>query len=70
MLVKFFWVFLSFAFPWLVLLIHDNPGGAFVALAMQASVIGWIPAYIWAMRTVKEARDEAETEKKESKKPS
>ncbi len=49
-----FWAFLSFAFPWLVLLIYDNPGGAIVALFMQATLIGWPPATIWAMRTVKE----------------
>ena len=56
MINKLFWGFLSFAFPWLVLLIHDNPGGAIVALIMQATVIGWIPATLWAVRTVKEAR--------------
>jgi hypothetical protein len=50
-----FWTFLSVAFPWLVLLLHDNPGGAVVALVMQATAIGWIPATLWAMRTVKEA---------------
>lgn len=37
-------------FPWLVLLFHNNPGGALVALVMQASVIGWIPASVWAWR--------------------
>ncbi|MGQ3889310.1 hypothetical protein ACQUW5_09795 [Legionella sp. CNM-1927-20] len=54
MLNKMFWGFLAFAFPWLVLLIYDNPGGAVVALFMQATLIGWPPATIWAMRTVKE----------------
>ncbi|WP_165482692.1 hypothetical protein [Legionella gresilensis] len=54
MLKRMFWAFLSFAFPWLVLLIYDNPGGAIVALFMQATLIGWPPATIWAMRTVKE----------------
>lgn len=36
--------------PWIVLLIHDNPGGAIVALIMQASVIGWPFAAVWAWR--------------------
>lgn len=40
-------------FPWLVLLLNDNPGGALVALIMQASVIGWIPATVWAYKTWK-----------------
>lgn len=38
--------------PWSVLLIHDNPGGAFVALIMQATVFGWPFASIWAWRLV------------------
>lgn len=54
MLKRIFWGFLCIAFPWLVLIIHDNPGGAIVALVMQASLIGWIPATMWAVRTVKE----------------
>lgn len=38
--------------PWLVLLIKDNPGGAVVALIMQATLIGWPFASIWAWRAV------------------
>ena len=59
-----FWTFLSVAFPWLVLLLHDNPGGAVVALVMQATAIGWIPATLWAMRTVKEAEDKQKPQPK------
>lgn len=51
----FLWRVLCVFFPWLVLLLHDNPGGAFVALVLQATAIGWIPASIWAFRTAKEA---------------
>jgi multisubunit Na+/H+ antiporter MnhB subunit len=68
MMRRIFWVLLSIAFPWFVLLIHDNPGGALVAMVMQASVIGWIPASIWAMRTVNAAR--ANAPKKHSKESS
>jgi len=49
-----FQLFIAMVFPWLILLLDDNPGGAFVAIAMQASVIGWIPASLWAMRVVRE----------------
>jgi hypothetical protein len=56
---RLFWIFLSVTVPWLVLLIYDNPGGAFVALVMQATVIGWIPASLWALRVVGDARAEA-----------
>ncbi len=38
----------SIAFPWLLFLINDKPIAALAALLMQASVIAWIPASIWA----------------------
>ncbi|KTD62224.1 hypothetical protein [Legionella spiritensis] len=44
------------AFPWLVFLMKDNPGAALVALIMQASIIGWIPASTWAWRTLRDAQ--------------
>lgn len=49
MLKKIFWYFLGACFPWIVLLLDDNPGGAIIALIMQATIIGWIPASIWAL---------------------
>ena len=52
MLKRFFMNFLAIFFPWLILLMEDNPGGALVAAIMQATVIGWIPASIWAWQTV------------------
>lgn len=56
MVKRFVMTCLALFFPWVVLLIEDNPGGALVALIMQASVIGWLPATLWALRTAKEAR--------------
>lgn len=44
--------FLAVFFPWLALLIYDNPGGAVFTLILQATLIGWIPASIWAWRVV------------------
>lgn len=38
--------------PWVALLIYDNPLGALIALIMQVTLIGWIPASIWAWKTV------------------
>ncbi|MCL9684451.1 hypothetical protein [Legionella maioricensis] len=43
---------LAIFLPWLVLLLYDNPGGAFLALIMQATIIGWPFAAIWAWRMV------------------
>ncbi len=45
-------LFLAIAFPWMVLLINNDPVGAFIALIMQTTLIGWVPASIWAWRTV------------------
>lgn len=55
---RMFLFFLCIFFPWLVLLIYDNPGGAIIALIMQATVIGWLPAFLWARRVVKRSRAE------------
>ena len=55
--------------PWLVLLLEDNPGGAFIALIMQATLIGWIPATLWAFKAIREAESaKAESTKAESAK--
>ncbi|KTC91341.1 hypothetical protein OQJ18_13130 [Fluoribacter dumoffii] len=55
---KMFMLFLAVFFPWIVLIMNDNPGGAFVALALQATVIGWPFATIWAWRTHYPAKKE------------
>ena len=43
-------------FPWFILLLDDNPGGAIIALILQATMIGWIPASIWAWKIVHEEK--------------
>ncbi|KTD04763.1 hypothetical protein OQJ19_08050 [Fluoribacter gormanii] len=48
---KLFMLFIALFFPWVIFLMNDNPGGAFVALALQATVIGWPFATVWALRT-------------------
>lgn len=60
--------FIAFAFPWLVLLAYDNPGGAIVALFMQATVVGWIPATMWAWRTMEENQPPVTTKTKKKNK--
>ena len=50
----FFMNILAIFLPWLALLISDNPGAAILALMMQATIIGWIPASMWAWRVVQE----------------
>tara|TARA_Y100000588_G_C13964422_1_gene800162 strand:+ start:611 stop:853 length:243 start_codon:yes stop_codon:yes gene_type:complete len=64
--------------PWMALFLSDNPGGAILALMMQATIIGWIPASMWAWRVVQEdafskrlehkrKRDHKKQEKKKAK---
>lgn len=60
---RLFMFLLSIGFPWIILLMDDNPGGALVALIMQATIIGWIPAAIWARRIVKEKQNEEKIRK-------
>jgi uncharacterized membrane protein YqaE (UPF0057 family) len=47
-MIKFIKSCLAIFLPWVVLLMDDNPGGAFLALILQGSLIGWIPASVWA----------------------
>lgn len=58
--------FLAIFFPWLVLLIEDDPAGALIALVMQVTLIGWIPASMWAFRSMRP--DEGKKAKKKSDK--
>ena len=53
---RFFLSLIAIFFPWMILLINDNPGGALIALIMQATVIGWLPASIWALRIIRDNR--------------
>ncbi|ASQ47284.1 hypothetical protein [Legionella clemsonensis] len=71
MISRLFWTFLAIFFPWVILLLDDNPGGAIVALVMQATIIGWIPASFWAIRVIQEnAEASKEGASKEEKKKS
>lgn len=51
---KFGFFLLTIACPWLVLLIGAQPGKAFAAFMLQASLLGWPLASVWAWRAVRE----------------
>lgn len=53
--------FLAIFFPWLVLLIKDDPAGALIAIVMQVTVIGWIPASMWAFRSIRPKEKQSPT---------
>jgi uncharacterized membrane protein YqaE (UPF0057 family) len=60
---RHFMTFLAIFFPWVVLFAKDNPGGGLICIALQASVIGWLPASIWAFKVIHEDEKEKEREK-------
>lgn len=39
---------IAFFFPWLSLLLQGKVGSAILCLVLQFTIIGWIPAFIWA----------------------
>ena len=52
---------LAIFLPWVVFLIEDNPGAALVAIVLQATAVGWIPASIWAWNVVHEKHKKTTT---------
>ncbi len=61
---RFVMSLLALFFPWVLFLIDDNPGAALVALIMQATVIGWPPASLWAWKTVRGEKLDRKNRKK------
>jgi uncharacterized membrane protein YqaE (UPF0057 family) len=39
---------LAFFFPWLSLLLQGKIISGFICLLLQITIIGWIPAFLWA----------------------
>ena len=51
---RFLLSLIALIFPWGIMLINDDPVGALIALLMQITLIGWIPASIWGFRVAKQ----------------
>lgn len=66
---KFIMSVLAIIFPWMVFLIYDNPGAALVAVILQATAIGWIPASFWALSTVLAKYSKKKKKKKKKSTP-
>lgn len=56
MLIDMFRLFIAIIMPWLSLLLDDNPTGAMLALVMQATIVGWPFASMWAIKVEKERK--------------
>lgn len=39
---------LAFFLPWLSLILQGKIGSGIICLLLQLTIIGWIPAFIWA----------------------
>ena len=59
---RFFLTILALLMPWVVLLIEDNFAGALMALILQLTVIGWIPAAFWALQVLRNNRKKGSNE--------
>ncbi len=53
---RFFFLFLACCFPWIIFLMQGFLGYAVLALCLQASLIGWAPATIWAYQASADMR--------------
>lgn len=55
---------LAIFLPWVIMIMDDNPGGMILALILQATVIGWIPASMWAWGVVHKEKAKQKTRAK------
>ncbi len=63
---RFFNNMVAIFLPWVTILMDDNPGGALLALILQATLIGWIPASMWAWQVSHEGSEKNKKKKEES----
>ncbi|AWH87056.1 YqaE/Pmp3 family membrane protein [Flavobacterium album] len=43
---------IAFFFPWLSLFLQGKIMSGFICLVLQLTLIGWIPAFIWAVSSL------------------
>lgn len=54
---------IAFFFPWLSLFLQGKILSGFVCFILQLTLIGWIPAFIWAVTALDRMYDDRRTEK-------
>lgn len=54
---------LAFFFPWLSLLLQGKIGSGIICLLLQLTIIGWLPAFIWAVVALNNMYDNRRTRK-------
>lgn len=50
-------------FPWLALMLSGRVFAGLICLILQITVIGWIPAFIWAVIVINNDNQDRRTEK-------
>lgn len=55
--------FLATFCPAIILFVRDNPFGGLLALVLQSTIIGWIPASIWAWTILKKEKEQEQQSK-------
>lgn len=43
---------IAFFFPWLSLFMQGKIGSGILCLLLQLTIIGWLPAFIWAVMSL------------------
>ncbi len=43
---------IAFFFPWLSLFLQGKIGSGILCLLLQITIIGWLPAFIWAVMSL------------------
>lgn len=51
----------AFLFPWLSLMFQGKIGSGLICLLLQLTIIGWIPAFIWAFTALNRMYDDRRT---------
>lgn len=54
---------IAFFFPWLALMLRGKVISGIFCLILQITIIGWIPAFIWAVLAINNANQDQRTER-------
>ena len=52
---------LAFFFPWLSLFLQGKIFSGFICLVLQLTIIGWLPAFIWAVMSLNNMYEDRRT---------
>jgi uncharacterized membrane protein YqaE (UPF0057 family) len=56
-------LFIALFLPWLTFFTIGRPIAGFICLLLQVTIIGWLPATIWAVYTLSEYKTDKKIER-------